>query len=658
MAHLPKMQITQGLYVLGLKDSENRNTGCIITSLTQIETSPETIVISTRKNSYTSQNLCFDTPVTVSILSKNCNPEVIKNLGYRKGYETTKWDTIESDYFHNMPVLTKNDASGCLYGKVCGRMEFRTHCLWFIEITDSIILSTEEPMTLQYFLDELEDLIKESLARGEEIPQPVTAAVEIAEDKTSLTLPEEGQFTAEETDLENADSSATAEQELTSASESVENQNISEEQIQPQPNEISSAVSDITSENDGQAVMIDETDNTDTSVLNTSVLDENEDVTAALTGIDNSTDNSADTGNGSGADAGTVAVPDAEPNAGNEQVARDERIADNENDSYSDDAHDGLIGSEFLTAETDQAPGLSGKNGLTPPNQADFTAAIRSALLRSNEEDQTENETEEDPNLKLSSENTEEAENLSEGFEDIEAILASEDHPEPEDQMQQEGAGIDFSENPDKSRQDDLNLLFGSEDFEKSGEQSSGTAETAEAESSNEQIRDRGNKFVSSSNFTFTVVEDDQNTRNPEASDELVPPPEKSAPQQQPDAGDLFFSENETDLSMGDKAEKPAADFVTSDGDERAAGNHHDFRDVLNQKINDAEQKASARAVSGRAPSIASLAPKVVSTPPVVSFFSSTYYCPICKYEYHGRLPANFVCPVCGFSGTEFEIKE
>jgi flavin reductase (DIM6/NTAB) family NADH-FMN oxidoreductase RutF/rubrerythrin len=641
MAHLPKMQITQGLYVLGLKDSENRNTGCVVTSLTQIEASPETIVISTRKNSYTSQNLCFDTPVTVSILSKNCNPEVIKNLGYRKGYETTKWDSIESDYFHNMPVLTGKDANGCLYGKVCGRMEFRTHCLWFIEITDSIILSTEEPMTLQYFLDELEDQIKESLARGEEIPLSDTAAVEITEDETELALPDADQITSEETVPAAADSSAGSEQELTSASESVENQDIPEELLQAQPDKNSPAVSDISADEDGQAVTAGNEDITDNTDPGTAVLSENEDAAAVLADID------------TGSDTGATVAPDAESDAGNEPSVREG------NDGFNDDTPDGLTGSEFLTAKTDADQEISGNNGLTPPNQADFTAAIRSALLRSNEEDSEGNETEEEPNLNLSAETSEDAGSMSGGFDDIESILASDDHEEADVNDLHEEIRNDIPKNPDQSKLDDLNLLFGPENSDKSEKQSSGTAETSEQEISSSQIKDRGNRFVSPSNFTFTVVEDEQENRNAGTADELVTPPEKSVTRQEPDAGDLFFSENETDLSLNDKSEKTAADFRTaSEDDEKAGDSHHDFRDVLNQKINDAEQKTPARTGSGRAPSIASLAPKVVSTPPVVSFFSSTYYCPICKYEYHGRLPANFVCPVCGFSGTEFEIKE
>ncbi len=168
MPNLQQIQMVRGLYVLGLRDSKNRSTGCVVTSLSQIETSPAILVLSTRKNSYTSQNLSFDSTVTISVLSRKCNHRVIEIFGYNSGNDTDKWQSIDCEEFHGLPVLTKHDASACLYGKVSGRMEFRTHYVWFVEITDSRIMSSDAALSVHYFQQEMEDLIRLSLTEQNE----------------------------------------------------------------------------------------------------------------------------------------------------------------------------------------------------------------------------------------------------------------------------------------------------------------------------------------------------------------------------------------------------------------------------------------------------------------------------------------------------------
>ncbi len=166
MPNLPQM--IRGLYILGLKDAKNRKAGCVVAALAQVETSPEIFVVSTRKNSYTSQNLSFDSPLTISVLSQKCSHKLLQTFGFCSGADVNKWDNTEHEDFHGLPVLTKQDAVGYMYGKIIGRMEYRTHYIWFMQVTDSVILNHDRALSVKYYQEEMEEIIKLSLASGED----------------------------------------------------------------------------------------------------------------------------------------------------------------------------------------------------------------------------------------------------------------------------------------------------------------------------------------------------------------------------------------------------------------------------------------------------------------------------------------------------------
>ncbi len=564
MAHLPKMQITQGLYVLGLKDSENRNTGCVIASLTQIETSPETVIISTRKNSYTSQNLCFDTPVTISILSRNCSPEVIKNFGYLGGYETTKWDSIDAGNFHGMPILTERNATGCMYGKICGRMEFRTHCLWFIEITDSLVLSTSPAMTLQYFREEIEGGITASISSEDD---------DVLQDMYK-SRKSESDTEAEDGIRAEALSDEKTERRETSAEDG---QEPAEPEIQTEDTRGSVL---LTSE---ELEIYDELEELD-------LLEESDGLQTSEGGVQEI----------AGTDEDTAAEKQDNPSG-----AADESVSETE-PAESDNPHIDTL---------PDAGGGTVQNGKNTEYESDGNREINNIAPSGTGLAGEENSYSGEFNSAVSA--------------DSDARTA-ETSPQDEDKQ---------DEIPERGRvSDDLNI--------------------SQNENGDSSLRKQKDKFVSGSPYSFTVI----SSADEETPESDLVPPLGSRQDDSDSKEDLLFTDSETDLFFSSEHHDDSSDGTEnhlSDGEKNIQDGSLDFSDVLNSKINDSDpDSAYHNSSSHRAPSIASMAPKVVSSPPVVSFFSSIYYCPICKYEYHGKIPANFVCPVCGFSGTEFEIKE
>lgn len=138
-------KISYGLYLVSTKDS-----GCIINTVTQVTSTPK-ITIALNKENYTNQKLKEYQKFNITVLSEQTDMEVIKTFGFTSSKNTDKYQNFETALdSNNIKYLTKNMVS-LIECEVENTVELDTHTLFIAKVIDTKILSSEKPMTYDYY---------------------------------------------------------------------------------------------------------------------------------------------------------------------------------------------------------------------------------------------------------------------------------------------------------------------------------------------------------------------------------------------------------------------------------------------------------------------------------------------------------------------------
>lgn len=141
-----------GLYVIGT-ESDGATAGCTANTVVQITGDPAQIAVGLNKNNYTNEMIQKSGKLTVSILDKTANMDLIANFGFQSSRTADKFHTSGQPFVTDawqVPYLAEH-TSAVLSAKVVNTMDCGTHTLFLCELTDAQILSKEEPMTYAYY---------------------------------------------------------------------------------------------------------------------------------------------------------------------------------------------------------------------------------------------------------------------------------------------------------------------------------------------------------------------------------------------------------------------------------------------------------------------------------------------------------------------------
>lgn len=142
-------KISYGLYIVSTLDGK-RLTGCTANSSIQINSSPNTIIVSINKSNYTNECINKTGKFAVSILSEASDPKIIGNFGFQSGKDVNKFDNIDYEIKEDIPVV--KDSCGYMVCNVINKMETSTHTIFLGEIIDGDIFNYDvEPMTYSYY---------------------------------------------------------------------------------------------------------------------------------------------------------------------------------------------------------------------------------------------------------------------------------------------------------------------------------------------------------------------------------------------------------------------------------------------------------------------------------------------------------------------------
>ena len=150
-----------GLYVIGT-EYEGALAGCTANTVVQITGNPVQIAVGLNKDNYTNEMIHKSGKLTVSILDKTADMDLIANFGFQSSRTADKFHTSGQPFVidtQQVPYLAEH-TSAVLSANVVNKMDCGTHTLFLCEVVDAQVLSQEEPMTYAYYHSDVKNAKK------------------------------------------------------------------------------------------------------------------------------------------------------------------------------------------------------------------------------------------------------------------------------------------------------------------------------------------------------------------------------------------------------------------------------------------------------------------------------------------------------------------
>ena len=144
-------KISQGLYITGAVDTDQRLVGSVIDAVMIVEVSPAQIFISLNENSYTREVVSKTGQLSLSVLAVDCGVELIKRFGFQTSRTADKWTDTPHDLKKGLPILKNSVASYIL--KVISSKETAHHTVFHCDVIEIIPGTMDQPLTYAGYRD-------------------------------------------------------------------------------------------------------------------------------------------------------------------------------------------------------------------------------------------------------------------------------------------------------------------------------------------------------------------------------------------------------------------------------------------------------------------------------------------------------------------------
>ncbi|MBE5739188.1 MAG: flavin reductase [Clostridiales bacterium] len=141
--------ISYGMFIITTNYNQ-QNVGCIINTFCQITSEDMIVTISLNKNNFTNKAVKESKCFTVSIISENTNPDLIKKFGFYTSKDTDKFSGFEYEIISNLPVLKEN-TNGYFLCNVIDVVDCGTHDIFIAKVANCERLNNFTPMTYSYY---------------------------------------------------------------------------------------------------------------------------------------------------------------------------------------------------------------------------------------------------------------------------------------------------------------------------------------------------------------------------------------------------------------------------------------------------------------------------------------------------------------------------
>jgi len=143
--------LSYGLYIIGTKDVNKRNVGCIVNTVTQSTSNPVTLTVCINKDNYTNTCIKQTKEFAVSILSEKTRENTIKIFGFNSSQDKDKFAEVPFDLTPSGLPYINEGVTGYLQCKVINFVDNFTHTIFIAEVQEAENLLKEPPMTYAYY---------------------------------------------------------------------------------------------------------------------------------------------------------------------------------------------------------------------------------------------------------------------------------------------------------------------------------------------------------------------------------------------------------------------------------------------------------------------------------------------------------------------------
>ncbi len=142
-------KISYGLYLASVKIGDKTN-ACVVNTVTQVANSPNRIVISLNKGTYTNEVLTQTKKLVVTSIAQDTGFDTFERFGFSCGKEKDKFEGQKVAYAEGIPYIPEI-ATAYLVCDVISMSDLGSHTLFICEVVDGDVVSDKEPMTYSYY---------------------------------------------------------------------------------------------------------------------------------------------------------------------------------------------------------------------------------------------------------------------------------------------------------------------------------------------------------------------------------------------------------------------------------------------------------------------------------------------------------------------------
>ena len=144
-------QIGYGLYLVAANENGKDN-ACIVNTVMQVTQNPIRLLVSISNQNLTHDMIKNTGKLTVSVLTEKTPFSVYSHFGYQSGKKVDKFENFEDvTRCANGCYRLNRNSSAFFCGTVSDSFVLDTHTMFLVEVTDSDIVSSQEPVTYDFY---------------------------------------------------------------------------------------------------------------------------------------------------------------------------------------------------------------------------------------------------------------------------------------------------------------------------------------------------------------------------------------------------------------------------------------------------------------------------------------------------------------------------
>jgi flavin reductase (DIM6/NTAB) family NADH-FMN oxidoreductase RutF/rubredoxin len=173
-------KLSYGLYIIAT-ELNGKKFGYVGNTAFQITSEPSQILISSHKNNYTTSKILESKKFSISVLKKEVNTSLIGEFGFMSGADIDKFRNIETITSATGAPIIIDSTVAWFDCKVVNSVDVGSHILIIGEVSDSDLLSGDEPLTYDYYREKYKMLapknaptyVEKEKLQNDKVPEPV-----------------------------------------------------------------------------------------------------------------------------------------------------------------------------------------------------------------------------------------------------------------------------------------------------------------------------------------------------------------------------------------------------------------------------------------------------------------------------------------------------